>query len=160
MKRNIIAGIIIVIVILLGVYFLLSPKLVDDTARPIVQDETKKPEPTTMSTQQVTKLAIQDITTGTGREVKKGDTVVVNYKGTLLNGKQFDSSYDRGRPFETKIGVGNVIKGWDEGIVGMKVGGKRKLTIPSDMAYGATGAGSDIPPNSPLIFEVELINIR
>ncbi len=109
----------------------------------------------------ITELKIEDIKVGTGpAEVKSGDTVVVNYKGTLLNGTQFDSSYDRGQPFETKIGVGVVIKGWDVGLLGMKVGGKRKLTIPSDMAYGQQGAGSAIPPNSPLIFELELLAIK
>ena len=108
----------------------------------------------------IAELKIEDITVGTGIEVKSGDTVVVNYKGTLLDGTQFDSSYDRGQPFETKIGVGMVIKGWDVGLLGMKVGGKRKLTIPSDMAYGSQGAGSAIPPNSLLIFELELLTIK
>ena len=105
-------------------------------------------------------LKIEDLKIGTGPEVKTGDTVSINYLGTLENGTKFDSSYDRGQPFETQIGVGRVIKGWDQGVPGMKVGGKRKLTIPSDLAYGSRGAGSVIPPDATLIFEVELIGIK
>ncbi|MFA7301190.1 MAG: FKBP-type peptidyl-prolyl cis-trans isomerase [Candidatus Shapirobacteria bacterium] len=108
----------------------------------------------------MTKLIIEDTKIGTGREVKSGDTISIHYLGTLQNGAKFDSSYDRKEPFETKIGVGMVIKGWDEGVLGMKIGGKRKLTIPSDLAYGEQGAGGVIPPNATLIFEVELINIK
>jgi FKBP-type peptidyl-prolyl cis-trans isomerase len=104
-------------------------------------------------------LKIEDITVGDGQEVKSGDTVEINYTGTLTDGTKFDSSYDRGKPFETKIGVGQVIEGWDKGVVGMKVGGKRKLTIPPSMGYGDQSAGS-IPPNSTLIFEVELLGIK
>ncbi|HSW47519.1 MAG TPA: FKBP-type peptidyl-prolyl cis-trans isomerase, partial [Candidatus Saccharimonadales bacterium] len=106
------------------------------------------------------KLKIEDIQIGTGSaEVKSGDNISINYTGTLTDGTKFDSSYDRGTPFETQIGVGQVIKGWDEGVIGMKVGGKRKLTIPPDLGYGAQGQGS-IPPNSTLIFEVELMGIK
>jgi len=104
-------------------------------------------------------LQIQDLTVGTGQEVKSGDTVTVNYLGTLADGTKFDSSYDRNQSFTTQIGVGQVIKGWDEGIVGMKVGGKRKLTIPASLGYGDQAAGS-IPPNSTLVFEVELISVK
>lgn len=104
-------------------------------------------------------LKILDEKVGEGNEVKSGDTVTVNYLGTLENGTKFDSSYDRNTPFTTQIGVGQVIKGWDEGIVGMKVGGKRKLIIPSDLGYGSQGQGS-IPPNSVLIFEVELVSFK
>jgi len=102
-------------------------------------------------------LQIEDLMVGTGQEVESGDTITVNYLGTLQNGTKFDSSYDRNQPFTTQIGVGQVIQGWDEGIVGMKVGGKRKLIIPSSLGYGSQPAGS-IPPNSTLIFEVELLN--
>jgi peptidylprolyl isomerase len=104
-------------------------------------------------------LQMQDLTVGTGQEAKSGDTVTVNYLGTLENGTKFDSSYDRNQPFTTQIGVGQVIKGWDEGIVGMKIGGKRKLIIPAALGYGDQAAGS-IPPNSTLIFEVELLSIK
>ena len=106
------------------------------------------------------KLIIEDIKVGTGPEVKAGDTVVMHYKGTLTDGTKFDSSYDRNEPFTTQIGVGQVIKGWDQGVPGMKVGGKRKLTIPSDLGYGERGAGAVIPPNATLIFEVELLEIK
>jgi FKBP-type peptidyl-prolyl cis-trans isomerase len=104
-------------------------------------------------------LKIQDVTIGTGPEVKNGSTVVINYKGTLENGTQFDSSYDRGQPFETQIGVGRVIKGWDEGVIGMKAGGKRILTIPPELGYGAQVMGN-IPANSTLIFQVELLGVK
>jgi peptidylprolyl isomerase len=104
-------------------------------------------------------LKILDEKLGEGAQVKSGDTVTVNYVGTLENGTKFDSSYDRNAPFTTQIGVGQVIKGWDEGIVGMQVGGKRKLIIPASLGYGSQGAGS-IPPNSTLIFEVELMAIK
>lgn len=105
------------------------------------------------------KLKIEDIVVGKGKEVTTGDYVVIHYIGTLENGSKFDSSYDRSEPFETRIGVGEVIQGWDMGVVGMKVGGKRKLIIPSQLAYGDNEVGI-IPPNSTLIFEVELINIK
>ena len=104
-------------------------------------------------------LKLEDEVVGTGTEAKTGDTVTVNYLGTLTNGAKFDSSYDRNQPFTTQIGVGQVIKGWDEGIVGMKTGGKRKLTIPPSLGYGSQSAGS-IPPNSTLIFEVELLGVK
>lgn len=104
-------------------------------------------------------LKIEDQKIGSGKQVKSGDTVTIHYKGTLLNGKQFDSSYDRGEPFETQIGTGQVIKGWDLGVVGMKIGGKRKLTIPPSLGYGDQIVGP-IPANSTLIFEVELIDIK
>lgn len=97
---------------------------------------------------------------GTGDKVVKiGDTIDINYLGTLENGKKFDSSYDRGTPFSTQIGVGRVIPGWDQGVIGMKVGEKRKLVIPPALGYGSAGQGS-IPPNSTLIFEVELMGIK
>ena len=104
-------------------------------------------------------LITQDLTIGTGPGVKSGDTVVMNYIGTLENGQKFDSSYDRNQPFTTQIGVGQVIKGWDEGVVGMQVGGKRKLIIPAALGYGSEAVGP-IPPNSTLIFEVELLSIK
>lgn len=104
-------------------------------------------------------LKILDEIVGTGAEVKSGNTVTVHYLGTLENGVKFDSSYDRNTPFTTQIGVGQVIKGWDEGIIGMKVGGKRKLIIPPSLGYGNQAAGS-IPPGSTLVFEVELLGVK
>lgn len=106
-------------------------------------------------------VEIEDIKVGEGKELKTGDTATFHYVGTLKsNGNKFDSSRDRGQPFTTQIGVGQVIKGWDLGIPGMKVGGVRKLTIPYDLAYGEQGVGEDIPPKSDLVFEVELLEIK
>jgi len=105
-------------------------------------------------------LKITELSVGDGAEAASGQTVVVHYRGTLESGKQFDASYDRGTPFTFPLGAGRVIKGWDEGVVGMKVGGKRKLVIPPDLAYGSRGAGGVIPPNATLVFEVELLDVR
>lgn len=104
-------------------------------------------------------LRITDLRLGDGPEAQAGQTVIVNYRGTLESGKEFDSSYGRG-PFSFPLGAGRVIKGWDEGVAGMQVGGKRKLVIPPDLGYGQRGAGGVIPPNATLIFEVELLEIR
>lgn len=105
-------------------------------------------------------LKIEDLVEGKGSAVKEGDTVSMHYVGTLEDGKKFDSSYGRKEPFETKIGVGYVIKGWDMGIPGMKVGGKRRLTIPYQFGYGKYGVEPDIPGFATLIFEVELLKIN
>jgi FKBP-type peptidyl-prolyl cis-trans isomerase len=100
-----------------------------------------------------------DLTIGAGATAQAGQNVSVHYTGWLENGKKFDSSVDRGQPFSFPLGAGRVIKGWDEGVQGMKVGGKRKLIIPSNLGYGARGAGGAIPPNATLIFEVELLGM-
>src|SRR5215213_533172 len=105
-------------------------------------------------------LQYEDLTVGTGDEAKSGMQVTAHYHGTLADGKVFDSSYDRGQPFSFRLGGGQVIKGWDEGIAGMKVGGKRKLTIPPELGYGARGAAGAIPPNATLIFDVELVGVK
>lgn len=105
-------------------------------------------------------LKIQDLKVGDGASPLPGQTITVNYVGTLENGKEFDSSYRRGKPIDFKIGVGKVIKGWDEGLMGMKVGGKRKLFIPSKLGYGAMGSPPNIPPNANLIFEIELLGVK
>jgi FKBP-type peptidyl-prolyl cis-trans isomerase len=105
-------------------------------------------------------LKYTDQVAGTGDVAVAGKTVSVHYTGWLENGKKFDSSVDRGQPFSFPLGAGRVIKGWDEGVQGMKVGGKRKLTIPSELGYGSRGAGGVIPPNATLIFDVELLGVR
>ena len=106
-------------------------------------------------------LVIEDLVVGDGAEAKDYNKVVVNYTGKLEDGSVFDSSLNPGRsPFTFTLGAGSVIKGWDQGLKDMKVGGKRKLTIPSDLAYGANGAGSAVPPNATLIFEVELLEVE
>src|SRR5512144_1074016 len=104
-------------------------------------------------------LEFEDTKPGDGDEAKAGQKVRVHYTGTLTDGKKFDSSRDRGQPFEFTLGVGQVIKGWDEGVAGMKVGGQRKLTIPPDLAYGQQSVGP-IPPNSTLVFDVELMGVK
>lgn len=104
-------------------------------------------------------LIIEDLSVGSGAEAQAGNHVTVHYTGWLTNGTKFDSSVDRNDPFDFPLGRGHVIRGWDEGVAGMKVGGKRKLTIPPEMGYGARGAGGVIPPNATLVFEVELLGV-
>jgi FKBP-type peptidyl-prolyl cis-trans isomerase len=105
-------------------------------------------------------LKHRELRTGTGEEARSGQTAVVHYTGWLVDGTKFDSSRDRNEPFQFPLGGGRVIKGWDEGVQGMKVGGVRRLVIPPDLGYGSQGAGAVIPPNATLIFEVELLEVK
>ena len=138
-------------------------------AKPAV---TAKATPNTISTEETIAMNLDnavttssglkyiDLQEGDGATPNQGQTVKVHYTGTLENGSKFDSSRDRGQPFSFKIGVGEVIKGWDEGVGTMKVGGRRTLIIPSELGYGSRGAGGVIPPNATVIFDVELLEIR
>ena len=115
---------------------------------------------TTKMTKAPSGLWYTDVTTGQGAEAEPGRTVRVHYTGWLPNGKKFDSSRDRGEPFAFTLGAGQVITGWDEGVKGMKVGGRRKLVLPPSMAYGEAGAPPDIPPGSTLVFDVEVLGLE
>lgn len=135
----------------------LSLAILPIAAHSAEKKSSKKNETTTSSS--ISKLDKVDVKVGKGAMAESGKTVIVHYVGTLQNGKKFDSSRDRGEPFSFRLGAGEVIKGWDEGIAGMKVGGIRKLTIPPELGYGARGVGP-IPPNSTLLFEVELLEVK
>jgi FKBP-type peptidyl-prolyl cis-trans isomerase len=120
----------------------------------------KKAEaPAAQKTPEIKDLLMQEVTVGKGKEAVDGKTVSVNYRGTFMDGKEFDSSYSRNKPFDFKLGAKEVIDGWDIGVKGMKVGGKRILVVPPQMAYGEKGNGP-IPPNTPLKFEIELLNVK
>ncbi len=164
MTKNFVAAVIIgVLILIIFAYFIFgfsgsapAASTTDQESSTVTQTIPSQTAPTTSNE----KLQIVDEKVGTGEAIKKGDTVEIKYTGTLTNGTVFDSTDKHGgTPFETQIGVGQVIKGWDEGIIGMKVGGKRKLTIPPSLGYGDQAAGS-IPPNSTLIFQVELVGIK
>lgn len=138
------------------------------TAPAPAQEKASPPAPTEKKESKMIKTAsgleYEDTKVGTGESPKTGQTCVMNYTGWLWvdgkKGEKFDSSLDRGRPFEFPIGMGRVIKGWDEGVSTMKVGGKRTLLIPPQLGYGARGAGGVIPPNATLLFEVELVGVK
>ena len=126
------------------------------SAKP-AEPEAKPAEPAPPSNE---KLGIKDVVVGKGAEAKTGDNVKVHYVGTLPDGKEFDASKKHGQPFEFELGAGRVIKGWDQGVAGMKVGGKRKLTVPPSLGYGARGFPPVIPANATLLFEVELLDVK
>ncbi len=135
----------------LSLVFMLGSAFAQNTSAPtkVTGKPTKTPDG----------LEYWDIKEGSGAAAKSGDKVSVHYTGWLTNGKKFDSSVDRNEPFKFTLGAGQVIKGWDEGVAGMKVGGKRQLRIPPELGYGSRGAGGVIPPNATLIFDVELMGI-
>jgi FKBP-type peptidyl-prolyl cis-trans isomerase len=158
--KKIILIILLIILIVLGVYFLFrnSPKNEEPKVSPTpTPTSTATPAP---NSYEIQGMKVDILKEGTGEAAKNGDTVTVHYVGTLENGNKFDSSVDRGIPFSFNLGAGQVIQGWDLGVLGMKVGEKRKLTIPPELGYGATGTpGGPIPPNTTLIFGVELLKI-
>jgi len=158
-------SIILIIVIILGIIILgsifYSKKNIENNSFSNQQNQAVESNNIIESNNQnMNNLLKETLKEGTGIEAKNGDTVTVNYIGTLENGKKFDSSLDGGVPFSFTLGAGQVIKGWDLGVLGMKVGEKRKLTIPADLAYGSDGIGNIIPPNATLIFEVDLLEIK
>lgn len=145
------------------VYTTPSPVATITTSQePVASQSATQPANTKMDdkTIQTDKLIIEDQVVGTGAEAVAGKNVTVNYTGTLTNGTKFDSSFDHGQPFTFNLGAGQVIAGWDQGVAGMKIGGKRKLTIPPSLGYGSAGAAGVIPPNATLIFVVELLKVE
>lgn len=165
----VILSLILVVVIIAVFVYLNSRKkqAVSTEVENITQDATIgkdseeiKPSSPSEQIMEVEELKIEDLQGGSGDEVRVGDTVLVHYSGFLTNGTKFDSSLDRNEPFSFTIGEGSVIQGWEQGLVGMRIGGKRKLIIPPDLAYGNQGAGNVIPPNATLVFEIELLQIK
>jgi len=144
--KKLILLIIIPVVLVMGIYFILQ--------------NNNKGQEINNNIREIQGMKIETLKEGAGAEAKNGDTVTVHYTGTLENGTKFDSSLDSGTPFSFTLGTGEAIQGWDLGVLGMKVGEKRKLTIPSELGYGSQGAGGVIPPNATLIFEVELLGIN
>lgn len=139
---------------------MLAVALVTSGLLPLAGAEDKMQAPAGQTVTTGSGLRYVDLVVGTGRQAEPGDTATVHYTGWLASGKKFDSSLDRNEPFSFRVGAGQVIKGWDEGVSTMKVGGKRRLIIPPDLAYGPRGAGNVIPPNATLTFEVELLKLR
>ncbi len=151
--------IIVIIAVIIGAYFLLRNNPNSSTAA-ISGDMNQDNNQTTPDKFDVQGMTVEVLQQGSGEVAKAGDTVTVNYVGTLEDGTKFDSSIDRGQPFEFTLGQKSVIQGWELGVAGMKVGEKRKLTIPPELGYRANGAGGVIPPNATLIFEVDMLGIN
>jgi FKBP-type peptidyl-prolyl cis-trans isomerase FkpA len=154
-RRLTIAGLIAAAIAVIVVMALVSQDGDEEGASTAAADECDE-APQTLDSG----LVIEDLECGNGEEAERGDLVTVHYTGTLENGKKFGSSLDSGEPFELRLGAGMVIQGWEEGLPGMRVGGTRKLTIPPELGYGEAGQPPDIPPNSTLVFEIELLEVQ
>ncbi len=154
MNKNTIVALVVGIIIICVVVVIVAKQQAGSNLSKGDQSSSTTTEQTTTNEP----VGIEDIVVGTGTEAKEGDTITVHYIGSLADGTQFESSYDKGQPATFVLAKGQLIDGWVEGIPGMKVGGKRKLTIPAAKGYGASGSGS-IPPNADLVFEIELISI-
>lgn len=160
MNRNVIIIVVLVLALLgLGAFLFLGKRGSGGTAVSGTMCA-NRPEPLKVDNASVTELKIEDVKEGSGAQAITSNKVKVNYIGRLTDGKQFDTSCDRGQPFEFVLGQGQVIPGWDSGIVGMRVGGQRRLIIPPSLGYGDRGAGADIPPGAALVFDVELLAIE
>lgn len=163
MKKRVLFSLIVVVAIILGYTLTRSQKASapEIKSEDIKKSDSKQTEVNNSNNNKTMGLEIKTTQEGTGeRVVKSGDNISVHYTGKLTDGTKFDSSVDRGTPFEFQIGQGMVIQGWEQGLLGMKVGEKRTLTIPSELGYGSRGAAGVIPPNATLIFDVELISIK
>ncbi len=156
MVNKFIIVLIILIVIVIGIYFVAQNGSKTSGAA-LSQSSSQNKENSINNNKE---MKIETLQEGSGDAVKSGDTITVNYVGTLENGTKFDSSIDRGQPFQFTPGQNSVIQGWELGVIGMKVGEKRKLTIPPELAYGSQGAGGVIPPNATLTFEIDLLSIN
>ena len=161
MSKSIFIFTILVVFVGIAVWFVVQKtKEVSETAISPTPTSTPEPMPETGKPIQYDNgLIVQDIVVGTGKTAANGDTLSAHYIGKLENGTVFDESYDRGQPLQFVLGAGELIKGWDIGLGGMKEGGKRKLIIPPELGYGARGAGNAIPPNATLLFEIELVSV-
>ncbi len=160
-RIGVLAGFAVLIIALVAV-ILISRSGGDDAGDPAaLADTTTKPVIEASDEPAPTELVTEDIKEGTGPAAKDGDSLSMKYVGALYDtGEEFDASWDRGEPFDVTLGAGTVIKGWDEGIKGMKAGGRRKLIIPPDLGYGEAGSPPSIPPNSTLVFIVDLVKIN
>lgn len=153
-KTTLIVGIVILIVLIIGVYYFMQS---NQNTSADQQNQTNQQAGDTFD---IKGMQFKILQQGTGEPAKSGDSITVNYVGTLQDGTKFDSSVDREQPFTFTLGQNSVIQGWELGVLGMKVGEKRQLTIPPELAYGENGAGGVIPPNATLIFEVDMLGIN